>query len=141
MFVQTKDFDFAEHQQWQSKNYSFSTSMDFHQTKKYFTKKSFTAPSHKKQSSKKSRFSFILEVKIQIRNSVPLINYAAKRAEYLHCRKKNEVNRRLRATQPDGAGRDGMWPWRPPASGAAATAMTARHVRAQPTETPISLTS
>lgn len=31
-----------------------------------------------------------------------------KRAEYLHWRKKNEVIRRLRATQPVGAGRDGM---------------------------------
>lgn len=32
-----------------------------------------------------------------------------KTAEYLHWRKKNEVIRRLRATQPVGAGRDGMW--------------------------------
>lgn len=32
-----------------------------------------------------------------------------KRAEYLHWRKKNEVIRRLRATQPVGVGRDGMW--------------------------------
>lgn len=46
-------------------------------------------------------------------------------------KKKNEVNRRLRATQPDGAGRDGMWHPRPPATRAAHPALA----RAGPAET------
>lgn len=56
-------------------------------------------------------------------------------------KKKNEVNRRLRATQPDGAGRDGMWHLNPRASLSRALPSGARggtaenHVRALATET------